>query len=216
MIEMSSKFIRAGSAALVITAAMLSASCVSLLPKPSAAPSIYRLSQLPVLAEPISGAPSLRVSVPGAAKALQGMDIVVSPDGERLAYASGARWSEPIPRLLQDAAMQSLGQSGNIFAIVPPTSVRADFALETRIRSFEADFDRGETSAPLAKVRISATLTDLENRRVIAKKEFYAEQRASEARVSSIVNALDDLTQSVMTDMTGWVQTSMGAAPKRS
>ena len=213
MIKLSSHVIKRGAVAPILIAALLSSACVSLLPEPAAAPTIYRLTQTPVMAEPSGGAPSLRIAMPDAEKALQGVDVVVSPDGQRLAYASGARWSQPIPELLQDAAMQSLGQSGNIITITPPTVVRADYALETGIRSFEAAFDRGEASAPLAKVRIMATLTDLKSRRVIAKKEFYGEQRASEVRVTSIVNALDSVTKTVMTDMAAWTERAMATAP---
>jgi len=49
--------------------------------KPAPAPSIYRLTQSPVSAEPISGAPSLRIAVPDAETALQGADVVVSHIG---------------------------------------------------------------------------------------------------------------------------------------
>jgi len=124
--------------------------------------------------------------------------------------------SQPIPELLQDAAMQSLAQSGNLITITPPTVVRADYTLEPVIRAFEASFDRGEESPPLAKIRILVTLTDMKSRQVIAKKEFYGEQRATEVRVTSIVNALDSLTQTVMAEMAVWTERSLAAAPAGS
>ncbi len=194
---------------LTLCAAIMSTGCVSLLPDAAPAPSIYRLTQSPVSVASVSGAPTVRVAMPDAAKALQGMDVVVSPDGQRLAYAAGARWASPIPGLLQDAALQSLGQYGRITAIAPPTVVRTDYALETRIRAFEAAFDQGPASPPLAKFRISATLTKLETREVIGKREFYAEKRTGEVRVTSIVNTLDTITQTVMTEMSDWIVESV-------
>jgi len=216
MIKLSSNTLKRSAAAPLMISALLCASCVSLLPEPAPAPSIYRLTQSPVSAEPISGAPSLRIAVPDAETALQGADVVVSPDGRRLAFAAGARWSQPIPELLQDAAMQSLAQSGNLITITPPTVVRADYTLEPVIRAFEASFDRGEEAPPLAKIRILVTLTDMKSRQVIAKKEFYGEQRATEVRVTSIVNALDSLTQTVMAEMAVWTERSLAAAPAGS
>lgn len=200
----------------ILGGAVLSSACVSLLPEPAAAPSIYRLSELPVSVAPNIGAPAVRISVPSAPKALQGTDLVVSPDGQRLAYASGARWAEPIPRLLQDAALQALGQRQMITAIAPPTVARGDYALELKIRAFEASFEGNEDAAPLARFRVAATLTELDSRRVIGKREFYAEKRADAVRLRSIVKAQDEITQSVMTEMSDWIVERVAKNPAGS
>lgn len=206
--EISFKIIMIGA---VCAAALMGAGCVSLLPEPVAAPSVYRLTSAPISVTPLPDAPVVRIAVPISPKALQGTDIVVSPDGYRLAAASGARWSQPLPKLLQDAVVQALGQRDTITPIAPPTSARADYALETNVRAFEAAFDKGETSPPLVKFRISATLTDLTNRKIVCKREFYAEQRSGEIRVTKIVETLDGLTRTVMADMSDWIAQTLAS-----
>jgi cholesterol transport system auxiliary component len=146
----------------------------------------------------------VRISVPVAPKALGGEDVVVSPDGRRLAYAQGASWAQPVPRLLQSAIVGAFGQKPSVNAIVAPTVARADYALEVRVQSFEASFDRGEDAAPMALVRLTATLTDLNTRSIAATREFSATRRASERRVGSIVEAQDQATQEVMDALTQW------------
>lgn len=192
--------------ALALGAAMISAGCVSLLPNAAEAPSIYRLSDSDTaFVGTVSSGPTIRVAIPGSPKALHGVDVVVSPDGQRLAYAAGAQWAEPIPRLLQSAAVKSLETQGGLIAVQPPTAARADYALEMNIRAFEAYFDKGEMAAPLARVKINATLTDLKTRRIVATREFFATRRASERRVSRIVAAQDEAAKTVLSELSDWV-----------
>lgn len=212
MIMTRKTFSRAAQYTLGFAAALMVTGCVSLLPGATEAPAIYRLTPPPVSVSPIAGAPSVRVAVPVATKALQGSDIVVAPDGNRLAAAAGARWAESVPKLLQQAILQSLGQRAGLTAIAPPTSASADYALETRVRAFEAAFDQGKDSAPLIKVQISATVTDLKTRQIVSRKEFYTQQRAAQRRVTTIVQTLDKATQSVMTDMSDWLETQVAGA----
>lgn len=188
-----------------IAAALMISGCVSLLPEASSAPSIYRLSMPPAAVDANANAPVIRVATPAASRALSGADIVVSPDGTRLAFAQGAEWAETIPRLLQNAALSAMAQNPNIRTVTPPTVARANYALELHVRNFEGNFDRGENSAPIVIVRITATLTDLTNRSVVGNKEFMANVRASERRVSSIVAAQDDAARQVMDALSLWV-----------
>lgn len=200
--------------ALVIGAALFSNGCVSLLPKAADAPSIYRLSDGDAALASTTGGPTIRVAIPGSPKAFHGVDVVVSPDGQRLAYAAGAQWAEPIPRLVQSAAVKSLETQGGLIAVQPPTAARADYALEMNIRAFEAYFDNGEMAAPLARVKINATLTDLKTRRIVATREFFATRRASERRVSRIVAAQDEAAKAVLSDISDWVsQNSVAVRP---
>ena len=157
----------------VISTAISLTGCLSLLPQAADAPSIYRLSQAPMALQVAPNAAVVRISVPVAPKALGGEDVVVSPDGRRLAYAQGASWAQPIPRLLQSAITGAFGQNTSLNAIVAPTVARADYALEISLHSFEANFDQGEDQAPLALVRLTATLTDLNTRAIVGTKRIF-------------------------------------------
>lgn len=204
------------NAKLILTAVTIAVSgfsvgCVSLLPNAAEAPSIYRLSEIDTVSSGSSSGPTIRVSIPGSPKAFHGIDVVVSPDGQRLAYASGAQWAEPIPRLVQSAAVKSLEAQGGLIPVKPPTAARADYALEMDIRAFEAYFDNGEMAAPLARVKINATLTDLKTRRIVATREFFASRRASERRVSRIVAAQDDAAKAVLTELSEWISLNSSA-----
>lgn len=198
----------------VLSACIMLAGCVSLLPTAAEAPSIYRLSDSDSVLAASTGGPTIRVSIPSSAKAYHGVDVVVSPDGQRLAYAAGAQWAEPIPRLVQSAAVKSLEAQGGLIAVQPPTAARTDYALEMNIRAFDAYFDNGENAAPLARVKISATLTDLKSRRVVATREFFSARRASERRVSRIVAAQDEAARTVLGEISAWVsQNSTAPSP---
>ena len=208
-------YLRLFTVSAALSAALLSSACLSLLPNATQAPSIYKLSNNAQfsgqgsLDANVKG-PTVRIALPNAPKSLQGTDIVVSPDGQRIAYAAGAQWAEAIPRLVQSATLLKLNSHAGVMAIKPPTAARADYAIELDVWSFEAHFDQGEKNAPLAQVKINATLMDLKTRRVIASREFYAESRAGARRVSKIVEAQDLAIQTVMVQLSEWTQMHIG------
>lgn len=196
-----------------ICAVSLSA-CLSILPGTSSAPSIYRLSHGQMISEKQADAAVLLIRRIVAPNGLSGEDIVLSPDGERIAYAANARWEEPVPGLVQHAAKDAFASISSISPISAPTTLRSDYTLQLNLRQFEAEFDNGEKNAPLARVMFTATLVDTQKREMIATRQFSASQRASEASVSNIVRAQRSATKGAMADMAGWADQEISRQPK--
>ncbi len=188
--------------------------CLSILPGSSSVPSIYRLSQGQDIAQKQADAVTLLIRRPIAPNGLAGEDIVLSPNGERIAYAADARWEEPVPGLVQNAASDAFAPITSIAPISAPTTLRSDYSIQFNLRQFEAIFDDGEKNPPLAKISFTATLIDMNSRELIVARQFSASQRADEIRVSEIVKAQRSATLRAMSDMARWAEQEIGQQPK--
>jgi len=78
----------------------LAVSACSVLPDPAPADTIYRLTSLNKSVPAASTATVIRVDRPVASVVFQSRDIVVSPDGRRLASAAQAKWIATMPNLI--------------------------------------------------------------------------------------------------------------------
>lgn len=186
------------------------AGCVSVLPEPAAAPTIYRLT-VPVAGQdmPLEQTNVVNIEYPLASSMLGGTDIVLSPDTRSLTAAANARWAEPVPSLLRNALIDGLTMRGNVTGVVPKGSTRVPYRLNTDIRRFEAVFDRGENAGPLAVVQLKLAVTEAKTRKLIGTRTIYAEQRAGAATVSSIVGAQEGATQQAVDEIVQWLNTSL-------
>ncbi len=196
---------------MIFASALCLSACVSVLPEPAPAPSIYRLQidQPIVAAKP--NATAIRVDRPAASTYYQTKDIVVSPDGRRLATASGAQWAEVIPIMVQQSLVSSMATSSDIIGLIPTTGARTKLRAHVTIRQFEANFDRGETNPPQAIVYYDVTLSDASSRDLIATYSVRKTVRANEARISSLVSALEDANQAAMADIVTWLEQQTGS-----
>ena len=188
-------------------ALMAVSSCASILPKPAPADTIYRLSAVNNAVPQNTNAKIIRIDRPGAASIFQGYDIIVSPDGRRLAAASGARWSELVPDLIQHSFVDVLAARPGIVGIIPSSGARTDTRIHLTVKSFEARFDNGELSAPMAVVHYTATLANASNRELIGTYDVEKMVRSSDIRVSTIVEAMDKANQQALNELADWLET---------
>jgi len=194
-----------------VAIALTLSGCISVLPDAKAAPTVYRLS-VPTAALTAANAQTIVINIeyPKAPKALGGTDIVLSPDGRRLTAASGASWSEPVPSLLRNVLIDTLGKEGKVAGIIPNGSTRVPYRLNTDLRRFEAVFDNGEDAAPLATIQLNLTLVDTATRHIVGTHAVYKTVRADQKSVSSIVKATDRASQEAMQDAAIWVSRKLG------
>ena len=180
--------------------------CVSLLPEPAPSGTVYRLStakqSVPQTANPFV----VRVDRPSVSNVFETTDIIVSPDGRRLASASGAEWAELIPVMIQNSFVDVLGQFPNLVGVIPSSGARTDTRLHLTVKNFEAQFDQGSTSAPLAVVHYSVTLSNASNRNLLGSFDIRKAIRAKEVRVSSIVDAMDNANQQALEEIAEWLE----------
>lgn len=184
----------------------LSISACSVLPKPKPAPTVYRLS-IPDGIKPVAIKDThvVNIEYPTTSKALAGMDIVLSPDGQRLTAAGGAHWSEPVPGLLRNVLIDTLASNADVTGIIPKGNTRVPYRLNMDIRRFEAVFDRGEDAAPNAIVQLTLSLTETTARKLVGNYSVKTQSRASAPTVSSIVRAQDKATREAMQDVSKWL-----------
>lgn len=188
----------------ILFASMISA--CSVVPKPKPASTIYRLSVPNVLViNDVKNTQVVNIEYPTIAKALDGVNIILSPDGRRLTAAAGAQWSEPVPELLRNVLIDTLSNNAKITGIIPKGNTRVPYRLNMDIRRFEAVFDQGEEAAPLAVIQLTFSLTETRSRKLVGSYTVKVQKRADAARVSAIVNAQDVAAKEAMENASDWL-----------
>ncbi len=191
-------------AALALAVTMMVTAC-SIIPDPAPADIIYRLSLSGDSVQPDPGARVIRVDRPSATNAFNTRSIIVSPDGRRLSTAAQAKWPESTPTMLQESLVDALSREASIIGVLPQSGTRTDMWVHITIKNFEAQFDRGEASAPLAIVRYTASLANATDRRLIDTFTTRHEVRADAARISAIVEAIEKANDLAMKDIVTWI-----------
>ena len=197
---------------LILVTSVLGA-CVSVLPEPEPAPTVYRLA-IPVHPSVDKSESPITINVerPDAPAMLSGHDIVVSPDGRRLSTAAGAIWEAPIPQLLRSAVVDTLADNSRLVGVIPKGSTRVPYRLNMDIRRFEAVFDHGEQAAPNCIVHLNVSLTETKGRKIVGAHTIYVERRAAGRNISSIVAAQDLATKAAMDDLETWLNEKVSRA----
>lgn len=190
----------------VLSALASLTACVSLLPEPAPADNIYRLNVARERAPQAASAKVIRVDRPSASIVFETQDIIVSPDGRRLAVAGGAKWAEVIPVLVQESLIDVMGQRPNLVGVIPSSGARTNTRIHLTIKSFEARFDQGEANSPLAVVHYSITLANASDRNFMGSFDVEKTVRADAARVSAIVDAMDEANKAAMNAIADWLQ----------
>ena len=203
------KFYRIRKLAITTSVLPLTACSISsILPEPGPADIVYRLSANNVtVVTPNADAALLRIDRPAMSKAISGHDIVVSPDGRRLAVAEQSRWAEPLPDLVQDALLDVLAGRKSMVGVLPTSGARTPYRIHLTVRNFESTFDNGPGSAPLATVHFAATLSNASTRDLLGTYDVRKTQRASSFQVSSIVEAQDVANRAALNELADWMET---------
>ena len=116
--------------------------CVSVLPDPEPANTVYRLTTDVPRVAPNMGAPTVRIDTPSAARMISGRQIVVSPDAKRMAIAGGAEWSDALPDMVQQTFLDILGARADIEGLIPISGARSKYRVHLNIDNFEARFEK--------------------------------------------------------------------------
>lgn len=192
---------------LLIGTTLILSGCVSLLPDPAPADVIYRMSASNEGVPQSPTAKVVRIDRPRAASVFQGQDVVVSPDGRRLARAAQAKWAEAIPDMVQNSFVDVLAERSGLVGVIPSSGARTDTRVHLTIKSFEARFDQGEGGAPLAVVHYAVTLSNASNRNLLSTYDVRKTVRSSDVRVSTIVEAMDNANQQALNVIADWLET---------
>ncbi len=194
-----SKIIFASTAALVLSG------CLSVLPDPDPANSIYRLNSNLEKVDFQATAPIVRIETPSADRLVSTRRIVVSPDANRLAVAGGAEWSDSLPKLIQKSLVDNLASRPEVTGVIPRVGAKSDYRVHINVENFEARFDNGPQSAPLIIVAYTATFAEAGSRELLGTRQFKSTQRASNFAIPNIVNAMNTANNMNMTKISDWI-----------
>jgi cholesterol transport system auxiliary component len=132
----------------VLAAVLALPGCISLLPKPGAAPSVFTIEAPDAPFQTAQQADwSIAVARPLMPRMIAGSDLVLREGDNQIVFVGGAEWAEPAPDLLQRALASALSRSGKIVAATPESSVRADCELQWDVYAFDAKQGAGGFTA---------------------------------------------------------------------
>jgi phospholipid/cholesterol/gamma-HCH transport system substrate-binding protein len=168
---------------------------------PKASPVVYDLSApsaFPHLGkEPKS---QLVVAEPTSVLTLDTRKILIRSTADESPSIEDAKWTDNIPKLVQDKIIQSFENSNYIGAVARPTDgLSADYQLLLDIHNFEVS----ATGAAEARVEFSAKILG-DKGRIIASRTFGATVSAGDASVASSARALDKAFTKTANDLVVW------------
>ncbi len=184
---------------------MFFSGCLSVLPDPEPAGTVYRLTTDVSPVTPNSGAPVVRIDTPSASRLIGGRQIIVSPDAKRVAVAGNAEWADVLPKLIQQSFLDILGAKPEVIGVMPISGARTNYRVHINIDNFEARFDNGKENAPLIIIGYSATFSESSTRNLIGTKQVTKSVRADQASVSSIVASMDSANKTALSEIADWV-----------
>ena len=182
-------------------------SCLSILPNTAPASSVYRLTTSSQPVEKSATAQIIRVVRPSVTQLYNANRIVVTQDGHTLATIAEVKWSEATPDMLQNAMVDHLESTSQFIGLMPTAGAKAETRLHLTVKNFEASFDNGPESAPLAVVQYRVTYVRGEDRSLLGTHTVRETVRAKSINVSSIVAALEQANGAAMTDIVQWLET---------
>jgi len=108
--------------------------------------------------------------------------------------------------MIQNSFVDLLGQHEDLVGVIPSSGARTDTRIHLTVKGFEAQFDQGEKTAPLAVVHYAITLSNASNRNLLNSYDVRKTVRAREARVSEIVRAMDEANQQALDAIANWMK----------
>lgn len=190
----------------LLSAALLAGCLSSVLPEAKPADIVYRLASSGTAVPASSEAVIMRIDRPIVPVSLAGVQIIVSPDGTKIAAAQQARWGEPVADMIQASFYDYLTTRPAITGILPASGARTTHRAHLTVRDFQAVFDQGKSNAPLATVQYTATVANASSRDLIGTFTVKKTVRASSASVSAIVTAQDKANKEALADIANWME----------
>lgn len=185
-------------------AAFLLSGCSGII-GPGRAPQLYVLH--PALG-PIPGATDaawqLAVAQPSAPQSLDTERIALALTPETMDYYANSAWQDRAPVIVQRALLEGFENSGKIAAVARDTQgIRADYLLQTDLRSFEARYDAPDM-VPTVVVEIATKLLRTPDRVIVAALEVRHTAAAAANSVPAVVAAFDTALSDVVEEIVTW------------
>ena len=128
----------------IMAACLALGGCAAALELASGAPPrLYELTPKSTFADNLPAVDArLAVEVPTATAGLNNARIALRPTPTTLEYYARASWIDVVPVMMQNLLLESLDNAGTIDVLDRGVvGVRADYALLTHVREFQAEYD---------------------------------------------------------------------------
>jgi cholesterol transport system auxiliary component len=143
------------------------------------------------------------IAEPGALKALDGQNIVISTSPGSIAFLKGAQWADRLPVVIQTRLAEAFQSSGGFTGVgTPGEGLAIDYQVVADIRAFQV----GVNGARNADVEIYVRLVDDRNGEVRASKVFRASAPVSGEGNAGYVRALDAAFGQVGAEIVNWTE----------
>ena len=208
---------RRGLASAMIVAGL--AACVDIPISHDEAPRLYVLtpkSTYPKNLKSVSW--QLLVDTPISPAGLNTARIALQDSPIELRYFKAANWTDFAPRMVQALIVESFENSGKIVSVGrEQIGLRSDFQLKTELREFQAEYEERipddttvlgpAASPPWARVRINVKLVKMPEREIVAHHTVERRVRATENRMSAIIDAFDEALGKTLKEIVVWTLT---------
>jgi cholesterol transport system auxiliary component len=177
-------------------------------------PHLYRLTAVAAFPPDLTHVPTqLLVEVPQAPAGLDTRRIALSRSALSLDYYADSEWIDPLPNLIRTALVDSFENSRAITALGRAAiGLRADFALRSEIRHFEAEY-RAAGGAPAVSAVILVELVRVPAGEIVATRTFTATQPAAANTIPAVVTAFDAALAKVLQQIVVWTLTNPALSP---
>jgi cholesterol transport system auxiliary component len=185
-----------------LTSATTPTDLYNLTPKSTFDPTLPRLRQQIVVAEPTATA------------AVSTDRIAVLPSPLQVEYLPGVRWVDRAPVIIQALLIESYENSGKVDAVGrSEVSLRADYLIVTDVREFQARVPLQPTPGDRlqVQVRLNIKLVNADLDRIIASRSFEEIVEAASDETLDIAEAFDEALGDVMRDAVEWSVRQMHA-----
>lgn len=186
----------------VAAAALLLASCVSVLPDAPPASARYQVTDVTIEGEPAGSVSwTLGVEDPDATLAFNTSKIALSREPARIEYYAGGEWVDRAPRLFGAALVRSFENTGAIRGVGSRVTLPVStYVLQTDIRKLTIMHQDGKKTADAA---VFARLTN--GRSVVyASKLFSASEPVSADNAGAAATALNAGLEKIQRDLVEW------------
>ncbi|HET6522209.1 MAG TPA: ABC-type transport auxiliary lipoprotein family protein [Geminicoccaceae bacterium] len=169
-------------------------------------PRLYNITPKSTFAADLPEADArLSVEVPTATAGLNTSRITLRPTPTMLDYYAAAQWIDVMPVMVQNLLIESFDNSDRIDVLGRETvGVRADYALITHVREFQAEYPNGPENPPEVRVRLQVRLVELPRRTHVASNSFESVVRARTGATDTVVLAFDQAFGRVAREVVEW------------
>jgi cholesterol transport system auxiliary component len=197
--------LRKAAGLMAVSAAALSlAGCVTLFPTTKPA-QLYRFGEVPDAAPAGGGAQLVVLKGATGFDAAASGDRILTTTGSEAAYIADARWVSPASVLFDEAEIRAFSVEGSpVRLIARGQAAAAPYILRLDVQRFEVRYEPGKDTAPMVVVTVSAELTRLADRQIVASEIFDIHKPAAANRVGAIVEAFDGATAEVLGQIEAW------------